>query len=109
MVAVTVVKSANGCYKGFESKGHAGFDAYGKDIICAAASVLIINTVNSIDTLTPTVVSVNASPDGGQLTAVFPEGLEEKAQVLLDAMVLGLMQIQDRYGKKYLSVKFKED
>ncbi|MBQ1844163.1 MAG: ribosomal-processing cysteine protease Prp, partial [Lachnospiraceae bacterium] len=47
--------------------------------------------------------------DGGYLTAVFPEGTEEKAQVLLDSMVLGLRQIENQYGKKYLSIEYKEE
>ena len=109
MVKVRIIGSGNGSYRGFESEGHAGFDAYGKDIVCAAASVLIINTVNSIDMLTPTMVSVTTKEDGGYLTAVFPEGTEEKAQVLLDSMVLGLRQIENQYGKKYLSIEYKEE
>ena len=109
MVQVRIIRSGNGSYKGFESQGHAGFDAYGKDIVCAAASVLIINTVNSIDMLTPTLVSVTTKEDGGYLTAVFLEGIEDKAKVLMDSMVLGLRQIESQYGKKYLSIEFKEE
>ena len=40
MIAVTVVKNGDD-YRSIESKGHAGFSSFGKDIVCAAASVLI--------------------------------------------------------------------
>ena len=32
--------------------GHAGYDDIGKDIVCAAVSVLVINTLNSIERFT---------------------------------------------------------
>ena len=34
------------------TKGHAGFAKRGKDIVCSAVSVLLINTVNSIKCFT---------------------------------------------------------
>ena len=37
------VKKQNSDIIGFEVKGHAGSDEYGKDIVCAAISVLTIN------------------------------------------------------------------
>jgi len=44
MVKVRIIRSGNGSYRGFESEGHAGFDAYGKDFVCGRAFVPIINT-----------------------------------------------------------------
>ena len=34
------------------SRGHAGYAEEGQDIVCAAVSALIINTVNSLETFT---------------------------------------------------------
>ena len=34
---------------GFETLGHAGYAKRGEDIICSATSVLVINTINSIE------------------------------------------------------------
>ena len=107
MIAVTVVKNGDD-YRSIESKGHAGFSSFGKDIVCAAASVLIINTINSIDHFTDTHIELD-SEDSGYIKAVFAEGCDEKAQVLLDSMVLGLTQIEKQYGKKYLSIEYKEE
>lgn len=107
MIRVTVVKNGD-TYKSIESKGHADFSAFGKDIVCAAASVLIINTLNGIDQFSDTKMDVT-SEESGYLKAVFPDGCDEKAQVLLDSMVLGLTQIEKQYGKRYLSIDIQEE
>lgn len=57
MITVTVTKK-NNSYTEFTSKGHAGYAEEGQDIICAAVSVLVINTVNSLETLTHDQISV---------------------------------------------------
>ncbi len=107
MIAVTVVKNGDD-YRSIESKGHAGFSSFGKDIVCAAVSVLVINTINSIDQFTDTHIELTGE-DSGYIKAVFAEGCDEKAQVLLDSMVLGLTQIEKQYGKRYLSIKIQEE
>ena len=48
MITITV-KKRNGNYLEFVSKGHAGYAEEGQDIVCAAVSVLVINTVNSLE------------------------------------------------------------
>ena len=107
MIAVTVVKNGDD-YRSIESKGHAGFSSFGKDIVCAAVSVLVINTINSIDHFTDTHIELD-SEDSGYIKAVFTDGFDEKAQVLMDSMVLGLTQIQKQYGKKFLSIEIQEE
>ena len=51
MTTITIYKSDKGSYKGFTCKGHAGSAMSGKDIVCAAISILVINTVNSLEEL----------------------------------------------------------
>ena len=48
MITVTFHKTKAGEYKDFLCSGHAGYDDYGKDIVCASVSVLVINTINSL-------------------------------------------------------------
>ena len=36
---------------GFECRGHAGFDRAGRDIVCAAVSVLTTTCVNALETV----------------------------------------------------------
>ena len=51
MIKITVYRNSSG-YAGFRSQGHAGYAEEGYDIICAAVSVLTVNTMNSIETFT---------------------------------------------------------
>ena len=43
---------------GFQTAGHAGYADAGQDIVCAAASVLVINTMNAIEQFTEDDVQV---------------------------------------------------
>ena len=52
MTHVSIIKTRNGEYKGFSCIGHSGYAEQGEDIVCAAISVLVINTINSLDELT---------------------------------------------------------
>ena len=106
MITVTVYGS-DGALKKFTAQGHAEFSEKGQDIICAAASVLMINTVNAIDSLTGN--TVVAEEKDGFLTCSFPNGVDEEGMLLFEAMLLGLTQIQDDYEGQYLQVVMKEE
>ncbi|MGI6020271.1 MAG: ribosomal-processing cysteine protease Prp [Lachnospiraceae bacterium] len=101
MIEIIVYSGSRGC-EGFTATGHAGYAEEGYDIICASASVLMINTANSIEKLTGD--KVVAEADEGYLKVEFPEGLSHDGAVLMDAMMIGLEEIQNNYGKKYLSI-----
>ena len=106
MIRVTIYTRNGGC-TGFVSEGHAGYAAEDEeDILCAAVSVLTINTANAIECLAGD--RVEDSEEDGYLMCRFPDGLTEKGKLLLDAMVLGLTQISSRYGE-HLRVITKEE
>ena len=48
MIEITRIKNEQGENVGFRCYGHAGFARHGKDIVCAAVSALVLNTINSI-------------------------------------------------------------
>ncbi len=96
----------DGRYIGFEAVGHAGFADYGEDIVCAAISVLTINTVNSIETLSKD--KVKASENEGNITCHFPEGLSDAGMLLMDSMILGLQSIETSYGRSFIKVNTEE-
>ena len=52
MIRVTVYKTRRHEYAGFDLSGHAGYEEAGHDIVCAAVSALVINTVNSVEQFT---------------------------------------------------------
>ena len=103
MVSVIITKSGAE-FKQVSLDGHAGDVEAGQNIVCAAVSVLAINTFNSIERFTDDAFSVDAAEDGGHLVMTFPEPLSDKSKLLL----LGLDEIQKQYGDEYISLQYKE-
>lgn len=52
MINISIYKNADNLITGFQMSGHAGYADYGNDIVCAAVSALVINTINSIENFT---------------------------------------------------------
>ena len=90
---------------GFHIEGHAGYDDYGKDIICSSVSVLAINCINSIKEFANADFSLDMNETTGLIDFLLKEKPNEKAELLLLSMLLGLQSIEETYGKKYIVVK----
>ncbi len=88
--------------------GHADYADSGEDIVCAAISVLVINTINSLETLTETMMQVDTDENSGKIDVRFSEDLKEDGRLLMDSLVLGLQGVAEEYGKSYVELKFKE-
>ena len=110
MTTITVLKTEAGIYKGFYCTGHAESRRFffEKDMVCAAASVLIINTINSLESLSKDSIEVVTNEVTGFIKCDFSEKLSESGHLLMDSMILGLQGIESQYGKKYLLVNFEE-
>ena len=98
----------NGKYTGLKVSGHAGFDENGRDIVCAAVSVLTLNLANSIEIFCEDIISVEEDTENGLLAAEFKNKLSEKAKLLMDSLLLGLDGISKEYGKKYVTILRQE-
>ena len=107
MTSITVIKEDNRILA-FTCNGHAGYANASEDIVCAAISILVINTINSIEALTRTKPIVEVKQESGYIHCSFEDDITDDAALLLDAMLLGLSQIQEQYGTKYIDVKIKE-
>ena len=105
MITITV-KKRNGNYLEFVSKGHAGYAEEGQDIVCAAVSVLIINTVNSLEAFTDDKFA--AREDHGIVELILEGSVSDKTTLLLDSMILGLRDIQTQYGNEFIRLKIEE-
>ena len=104
MITARVVKK-QGRYHSFSCEGHAEYDDKGKDIVCAAVSMLVINTANSIDKLTDNDIK---GSDEGTIRWQFDDEPDDKGILLMDAMLLGLEEIENKYGKGYLRLIIEE-
>jgi hypothetical protein len=109
MTEITFYKTKTGEFRSFTCKGHAGYADYGRDIVCASVSVLVINTVNSLEELCGERMEVVSDEDKGMIRCSFlNQVLQENSRVLMDSLVLGLTQIEKQYGKKYCKLTFEE-
>ena len=105
MIKITVYRNSSG-YAGFRSQGHAGYAEEGYDIICAAVSVLTVNTMNSIEAFTHDRFHVKEKD--GFIECRFTQPLSKASVLLMDSMILGLQDIENDYGNEYIRLIFKE-
>ncbi len=103
MITATVTKHG-GIYRGFSVEGHALFRDKGKDIVCAAVSILTVNTVNALEQFSDS--PFTCTQEEG-ISVRFDSPPDEKAVLLLDTLVLGLEGIRDQYSD-YLEIEMKE-
>ena len=103
-----VMHSSNGTLIGFDMEGHAGFDEYGRDIVCAAVSVLVINTMNSIEALTDNRFEASVEEDAGSVHFLLDKEYDSRAVLLLDSLYLGLRDIENTYGNEFIQLHSKE-
>ncbi len=102
MISVTVNRT-DGEIRGFRIEGHALFDDPGKDIICAAVSILTINTINAVETFLPgDACEVAHDKENGRIEFRFKGRPSEGGKLLLDTYLLGILGIEKQYGRKYL-------
>ena len=108
MTTVIFKKTRQGAYRALRCSGHAEYAEYGKDIVCAALSALVINTLNSLEQLCNLPIHPETDEKSGLIACSFPKEMGEKAVLLLDSLVLGCVGIEKQYGGKYCKVKFEE-
>ena len=108
MTHVSIIKTRNGEYKGFNCIGHSGYADAGEDIVCAAISVLVINTLNSLEQLAGERFKLVTNEEEGLIDCRFEKNINEKSVLLLDSMVLGLQEIKKQYGKTFIDLTFEE-
>ena len=99
MTTIVIFKS-NDSYKGFTCMGHAGFSLSGSDIVCASISILVINTINSIEELAKEEIVTESDENEGYIECHFPNQINDKTKLLMDSMVMGLKNIEQNYGKR---------
>ncbi len=105
MISVKIYKSKDNNIRGFKCLGHAGYAEHGEDVVCAAVSMLVINTLNSLETFVPEdKFTVNTDEEQGLIECVFNDKPSEKAKLLLDSMLLGLKSVEKDYQGEYLKL-----
>lgn len=109
MTTMMIRKTSLGEYKSFTCMGHANYAKFfQKDIVCAAISALVINTINSIEEIGKDPVEVRTNEDTGFIDCRFNTKISQASIVLMRSLELGLQAIEQQYGNKYFELKFEE-
>lgn len=103
MIQVQVVRE-DGHYKKFVIEGHAGYADEGEDIVCAAVSVLVINTINSIEEFTEDAFTCDCK-DGMIQNWEFTSEVSPETELLMKSLMLGLENVRKSYGDEYLTIE----
>ncbi|MBQ4552290.1 MAG: ribosomal-processing cysteine protease Prp [Clostridia bacterium] len=97
MTTVTLLHS-EGKLSGFLCKGHAGFARAGKDIVCAAVSVLSTTCANALESVAGIVPEIEV--DDGYMKVMLPDGCDNHdAMVILRTFEQGVRDIEASYPK----------
>ena len=109
MVDIIIYKNDKNDCVGFDSIGHAGFAEEGQDIVCAAVSVLTINTINAIDAFTSNQAEIETNESEGMIRyRILGQPVKETA-LLLETMILGLQtMVDDENYEEYIDLTFEE-
>ncbi len=106
MITAEFTQNREKQFTGFKLTGHAEYADPGYDIICAAASMLSINTANSIEKLTGAPV-ISEAGEEGFMSCQIQDPEDPEAQLLVRSLKLGLETIRDTYGRQYVTVSLK--
>lgn len=106
MIKVKLTRHSEGYFTKLYAKGHAGFDVEGKDIVCAAFSVLTINFINSVTEFTDDDIILDEKD--GFIDFRFEGGISDDSKLLCRSYLLGIEAIQEAYGTHYISITFEE-
>ena len=107
MITVSVYKK-DGKMTGFSMVGHAGFAKRGKDIVCAAVSILVLNTINAVESFTGDTFHYEEDEEKGLIDFEILSEISPQTELLFNTLMLGLSGLQEEYGTKYIRFQAKE-
>ena len=100
MISATLYRGEDG-YTACRITGHSGQAEAGRDIVCAAVSILGCTCVNSLESVCGLIPLVTENEEGVlafRLPEMNPEE-NEKAQILMGALKQGLTDLAESYPR----------
>jgi uncharacterized protein YsxB (DUF464 family) len=104
MINVSIYKNAENLITGFKLSGHADYAEHGSDVVCAAVSALVINTINSIENFTSDQFRLEQDEKKGIMEFHVVSTLSNNSNLLLSSLALGLQGITEEYTEKYIKL-----
>ena len=107
MTVVTVEKDAQGV-RGICVSGHAEYAQSGRDIVCAAASVLTTTCVNALESVAGVKPRVTRDEQSATIKVVLPGDMSVQkrydAELVMNTVLQGFSDIASEYPK-HLQIK----
>ena len=101
MIKVKLTKN-NNYYKRIIITGHANYDDFGKDIVCAAVSSTVVTTINILLSLDNQSISYNDSR--GLIIEVLKNDMTTKK--IINVLISNLYELEKAYPK---NIQIKEE
>lgn len=98
MIRVKFIYTDDFKIEGFEFRGHADYDEFGYDIVCAAATSNAIAVINSLESL-QNVSFEKMEAKEGYICAIIKQDCLDRSQLLLEHLKLAIEQISSEYPK----------
>ena len=95
MIRINVDKENNQIKK-ITLEGHANYDEYGKDIVCAAVSATYLCTVNAILSFNNNTIKISSKENLQEIEVINNDDITQK---LLTNMIKCLESLQEQYPK----------
>ena len=109
MTKATFYQNRDGEFTGFQVYDHSGAGEQGSDVVCAAISALVINTINSIDELTDDEFSCESDEDNASISLSIQPEHSGTTDVLIRSLIIGLTNLEeDEDSRDYIDVIFEE-
>jgi len=102
MIKVHVTREDNNIKK-INIIGHAGYDRYGKDIVCSSVSSITITTVNAILMFDKNYISYNEKKDNFEIIINYNNNIVDN---LIVNMINLLKELEEDYPK---NIKIEEE
>lgn len=95
MIKVEIIRNNNNIKK-ISILGHAMYDEYGKDIVCASISTLVISTVNNILSINSNTIKVEQSDSKVIIKYILKDNIID---ILINNMISNLNTLANNYPK----------
>lgn len=109
MIKININRNKENDIVYFSVKGHADFDEFGKDIVCASISILSQTAVLALYEVAN--IDVTYEMDEGWLLCQIPDNIDvrqrEKANIIIDTMLIGIKGTIEMYPE-YIKLQDEE-
>ena len=95
MIKVEIIRNNNNIKK-ISILGHAMYDEYGKDIVCASVSTLVISTINNILSINDKTIRVEQSDSKIIIEYILKDNIID---ILINNMISNLNTLANNYPK----------